>query len=75
MASVLPLPKIWPVTQPKANSAGAVILEKDVSGLHHVEIVVGVIRHLDDPPSAQDAHAAAPRSLGRRMRCKPSAPR
>jgi hypothetical protein len=42
--------------------------EEDVGRLHHVGVVVVVARQLHDPPSAQDTHAAASRSLGRRTR-------
>jgi hypothetical protein len=42
--------------------------DEDVGGLHQVRIVVVVVRHLDDPPLALTGHAAAPSSLGRRMR-------
>ena len=52
MASLSPPPKIWPVTQPKANSPEPVGLEEDVGELDHVWIVVGVGGHLDDPPLA-----------------------
>jgi hypothetical protein len=40
--------------------AGAVALEEDVGRLHHVGEVILVVRHLDDPPSAQDVHAGPP---------------
>ena len=43
-------------------------LEKDVGRLDHVGIVVLVAGQLDDPPLAQDAHARAQSSFGRRTK-------
>jgi len=42
-------------------------LEVDVGRLNHVGVVVRVARQLNDSPLAQNAHARAPSSLGRRM--------
>jgi hypothetical protein len=44
----------------------AFTVEEDVGGFDHVGIVGGVVRHLDDAPLS--LHAAAPMSLGRRIR-------
>jgi len=56
--------QIWPLREPSGWSsaqvialegelAGALILDEDVGGFHHVGIVVGVAGHLDDAPAAQ----------------------
>src|ERR1700693_4965674 len=46
--------------------AAAFAVEEDVGGLHHIGVAGLVVRHHDDAPLA--LHAAAPRSLGRRIR-------
>src|SRR5262249_38978278 len=43
-------------------------LEQDVGWAHQAEIVIGVVWHLDDAPSAQNAHAWGARSLGSRIK-------
>lgn len=52
----------------KGEFAAALFLEQDVGRLHHVGIIGGEVGHLGDAPFALEAHAGAPRSLGKRTR-------
>ena len=52
----------------ESEFAGAVRLEDEVGRLDQLGIVLDIVRHLDDAPTAEEAHAGVASSLGSRTR-------